>query len=299
MCYNKANLQEEVLLMQTSQENGNRNVVIAVVIAGIIFLAPLLLYGGLLGLAWLTDLTSSQVASKIIDPKAEAYISQAYPDNDFILEDAYYVFKDNCYRVKVKSRSSQDTCFSLDFDYQSYELVSDGYEISVLSGANTRARVLSDYTFLVDDCFSAVTHSYHVDSDFCVYSENVSTTGYFSPNGLDSKTLIVDKDYDAAELGSAYGYLTLTAVLSKEEVNIHSALDILKEADQLLTERSIGYYLIEITIKDAAYPNTTAEFSLYGVHPEDLRREDALAYLQELWNAQEAHRQEIKENWDN
>lgn len=285
--------------MQTSNKNNNRNIVIALVIAGIILYAPLLIYGGLLGLAWLTDLTSSHVANEIIDPKAEAYISQAYPDNDFILDDAYYVFKDNCYRVNVRSRSSQDTHFSLDFDYQSYELVYDGYEISALGGANTRGRVESDYARLIDDCFSNVTSSYHVKSEFCVYSENTSVTGYFSPNGLDSKTLILDKDYDAAELGSAYGYLTLTAVLPKEEVNIHSSLDILKEVDQLLTERNIGYYLIEITIEDAAYPNTTTEFSLYGVHPEDLHREDALAYLQELWNTQEAHRQEIKKKWDN
>ena len=204
--------------MQTSKENGNRNVVIAVVIAGIIFLPPLLLYGGLLGLAWLTDLTSSQVASKIIDPKAEAYIAEAYPGNDFILDDAYYDFKDNCYWVEVKSQASQDTHFWLKFDSRSHEFVYDSYESSVLSGASTRGRVESDYARLIDDCFSGVTRSYHVDSDFCAYSENVSAAGYFSPNGLDSKTLIVDKDYDAAELGSAYGYLTLTAVLPRKKL---------------------------------------------------------------------------------
>lgn len=285
--------------MQTSEKSKQPKPFVIAIIAFLILLSPILLYGGIVGLAWLTDLTSSHVASEIIDPKAEEYISEAYPGNDYVLSDAYHVFKDNCYRVDVKSRSSQDTYFSLDFDYQSHELVNDGYEAWVLSGSNTRERLTAEYARLVTECLSSKSYFHNIDADFCGYSENTSQTGYFSPNGLDTETLILDKDYDVGALGSAYGYLTLTAVLPKEEVNIHSAFSIMRELDQLLTESGIGYYLIEITINDAAYPNTTTEFSLYGVHPEDLRRDDPLAYLQELWDAQEAHRQELKEKWAN
>ena len=81
------------------------------------------------------------------------------------------------------------------------------------------------------------------------------------------------------------GFLEVTVVLPKEEVNIRSALTILTEIDHLLAESSIGYSIIEITIVDAEYPDTTAKFYLYDVHPEDLDLENPLAYLQELWNS--------------
>ena len=266
-------------------------------VVGLIFLIPGLLYAGVLCWAWVSDLKHANIAQEIIDPKAAEYISQAYPDTDYVLDNAYYDFKDNCYQVKVHSPSSQDTYFTLNYDNKTYELVRDGYESSVLSGINTRNRIVSAYTQLIDDCLSSATGLSRVNSDFCQYSESISHGGYFSPDGLDPQILIVDKAYDVAELGSAYGFLEVTAVLPKEEVNIRSALNILTEIDHLLLERSIGYYLIEITIVDAEYPDTTAEFTLYGVHPEDLYRENPLAYLQELWNSQEAHRQEIKKEW--
>jgi len=261
---------------------------------GLALLIPGLLYAGVLCWAWLSDLKHADIAQEVIDPKAAEYISQAYPDNDYVLDKSYYVFKDNCYRVKVHSPSSQDTYFNLDYDYKTYELVWDGYESYVLSGYNTRDRLVRAYNQLVDDCLSSATCLSRVSSDFCKYSENISHGGYFSPNGLDPQILVVDKAYDVAELGSAYGFLEVTAVLPKEEVNIRSALTILTEIDHLLAESSIGYSIIEITIVDAEYPDATAEFHLYDVHPEDLDRENPLAYLQELWNSQEAHRQEIR-----
>lgn len=271
--------------------NTVRNILAGV---GLVLLIPASLYAGVLCWAWLSDLKHAKIAQEIIDPKATEYISRAYPDSDYVLSNAYYVFKDNCYRVKVHSPSSQDTYFKLDYDYKTYELVRDSYESSVLGGINTRDRLVSAYTQLIDDRLSSVTCLSRVNSDFCVYSKNTSPGGYFSPNGLDPTTLIVDKAYNVAELGSAYGFLEVTAVLPKEEDNIRSALTILTEIDHLLDERSIGYSIIEITIVDADYPDTTAKFYLYDVHSEDLNREKPLAYLQELWNSQENRRQENK-----
>lgn len=263
----------------------------------LILLTSCLLLAGILCWAWLHDLKHSDIAQDIIDPKAAEYISQTYPDNDYVLSKAYYIFKDNCYRVKVHSPSSQDTYFSLYYDYKTYELIQDSYESSVLDGFNTRNRLVNAYDQLVDDCLASATCLSRVSSDFCKYSENISHGGYFSPNGLDSQTLVVDQAYNVAELGAAYGFLEVTAVLPKEEVNIRSALTILTEIDHLLAESSIGYSIIEITIVDAEYPDTTAKFHLYDVHPEDLDRENPLAYLQELWNAQETQRQERKNEW--
>lgn len=54
----------------------------------------------------------------------------------------------------------------------------------------------------------------------------------------------------------------------------------------LLSDAGIGYSLIELYVQDEDCSDFTVSFELYDVHPEDLYREDALEYLQELWNAQ-------------
>ncbi len=243
------------------------------------------------------DRRTEKVAKQIIDPKAAAYIAQTYPGKDFIPDSAYYAFKDNCYRVKVHSPSSPDTYFNIDYHYTSHELVEDSYEANVASGYNTRERLTEAYANLTKECLDTVDCLYLIDSDFCKYSENTSLNKYFSPDGLDSATLILDYNYDVAQMGAQYGYLKVSAMLPEENINILSALELLTEIDKKLIDSGIGYSLIEITIEDARYPDTTSQFYLYGVRPEDLHREDSLSYLQELWNEQEANRQATKENW--
>ena len=112
-------------------------------------------------------------------------------------------------------------------------------------------------------------------------------------------TLILDKDYNVGALGVQYGELDVTAILPAEKVNISSALEVMREIDQQLAKSNVGYYLMKITLQDASFLDYTVQFTLYGVHPEDLHREDALTYLQELWNEQEARRQERKKQRDN
>ena len=286
--------------MDKSNKKPDRTVLKAILIAAVaILLIPCLLFGGILCWAWITDINSNRIAKRIIDPKAAEYIAQTYPDNDFLIKNSYYVFKDNCYRVNVQSQASQDTHFYIDYHYKSYELIQDTYESNVTSGGNTFIRIEDNYSALVQECLSSASCLQSVASGFCRYSENTDTHELWSPKGLDRNTLILDKHYDVGALGASYGYLKVTAVLPKEKVNIDSALELLTEIDQLLTDSNIGYYVIEITIVDAVYPDTTAEFKLYGVHPEDLYREDSLAYLQDLWAAQEAHRQAIADKWNN
>ncbi len=269
-----------------------------IIIAAIVLILCLL-FGGILCWAWITDMNSNRIARRIIDPKAAEYIAQTYPDNDFLIKNSYYVFKDNCYRVQVHSQSSQDTYFYIDYDYKSYELTRDTYESKVTNGGNTFIRIQDNYSTLVTECLSSASCLQHVASGFCIYSEDTSIDDRWSPKGLDKKTLILDKHYDVGAMGTSYGYLDVTAVLPQEKVNIASALEVLTEIDRLLTDSNIGYYVIEITLVDAVYPDTTTEFNLYCVHPEDLHREDSLAYLQELWATQEAHRQAIADKWKN
>ena len=98
-------------------------------------------------------------------------------------------------------------------------------------------------------------------------------------------------------MGADYGDLEITILEEAENVNIQRYLEILTEIDKKLTQDGIGYSLIKITLKDAWYPDTTQEFYIYGVTPEDLHCDDPLARLQQMWDEQEANRQAIKNGY--
>lgn len=240
------------------------------------------------------DLWHAIIADTVIDPKAAEYIQQNYPEHDFELEEAYYAFKDNAFVVKVRSRSSQDTHFALTYDSQTYRLQTDNYERMVLGGINTRARLTGEYDALIREALGGIPEPYSLEAGFCEYSEGTGSAPMFSPRGLKTDTLEVDGVYDVAAMGSEYGYLEICLIEQEENIHIQGALDYLLEIDRILTEKGIGYYVLELRMIDDTYPNTSVEFSIYNVTKEDLNSEDPLARLQELWNEQEAKRQAIK-----
>lgn len=253
---------------------------------------------GLFVWAWGTDLKHEWVAREMIDPQAVEYIEQNYPDNDFEVNEASHVFKENCFRVRVRSRSSQDTYFVLDYDDdEPYELIRDSYDSAVLEGCNTRARVVEEYVSMVEECLGKMNGLSRLYSDFCHYSDSESRGLYFSPQGLKLETLVVDYPYDAAAMGNDYGYLEVTFLDSDENINIHRALERMLEIDRVLTENGIGYYVIEVTIANGEYPNNTHELNIYGVRKQDLFCDDPIDRLQEMWDEQESHRQALKEQW--
>ena len=100
-------------------------------------------------------------------------------------------------------------------------------------------------------------------------------------------------------MGDRYGDLSLTLVVPPESCNIESALSYLLELDALLTESGAGYYVLELYLGSTPRPAILSpEFNIYGVRREDLHCEDPLSRLQELWDKQEARRQEIKEGYE-
>lgn len=261
-------------------------------------LIPVIVFSGLLGGAiWLLS-DHGNAGGDEIDSRAAEYITQNYPNNDFVLEKAYYAFKESRYLVNVRSQSSQDTYFQLVYDPESYELTRDYYESYVLSGSNTRKRLENAYNALVEQSLSPMTNLHTIKASFTGYAEEMSYDGRFSPEGLKTESLTLDEEYDVVAMGKDYGYIYISAILPKEEVNLVSAMELLRQTDQRLSDTGIGYYLIEISIRDEEYLDYTVSFNLYNVHPEDLHREDALVHLQELWDAQEAHRQEVKKQYE-
>ncbi len=263
-------------------------ILLAMVLAAALFVGAVFCWSAAL------DAKNERIAREIIDPKAAAYLAEQYPGNDFEVQKSYNVFKDNCFRVKVQSRSSADTYFELDYHYKSFELVRDSYENQVLGGWNTRDRLIEGYRQMVREQLEPMEGLLYWNADYCSYSENTSSNLYFSPAGLDRTTLILDHPYDAAAMGSQYGDLELRFLEDEAQINLQRAYELLAEADRRLTEKGIGWYVMEIMLQNGEYPNDTVTFYLYGVRKEDLTAEDPIARLQELWDEQEANRQRIK-----
>ena len=112
---------------------------LVILIVAAAFLVPALLIGAVWLRALGIDRRHETVAEKDIDPRAAQYIAQTYPGNDFEVSDAFHVFKDNCYRVRVTSASSRDTRFYVDFDDESFQqAVVNSYANIDLSGDNEK-----------------------------------------------------------------------------------------------------------------------------------------------------------------
>lgn len=270
---------------------------LVIMIVAAVFLVPALLisavYLNILGI----DRHHETIAETVIDPRAAQYIAQTYPGNDFEVSDAYYVFKDNCYRASVTSASSGDTRFHLDFDDDSLQMKYDSYEDYVLGGGNTFQRIQEDYNGLIKQALQGLPGIHICQGEFCRYSETAGGTLYFSPNGLDGSTLELDRKYDVAAMGWDYGYITLTVLEEEGNINLEHAAEVLAELDRILTEAGVGYYAVDFTLASGAYPENHVEFHIYDVTWEDLNRGDSLARLKKIWDAQEAKRQELKAQW--
>lgn len=271
--------------------SGFRRILKFLLITALIIVLPYVL---LLGAFWIGGMWQSHIAETVIDVKASEYIRENYPENDFVVDNAFHVFKDNCYRVKVRSSSSRDTYFELDYDDQTHELRQDSYESAVLGGYNTCQRIISEYDTLVRNALEPMPNLHRMNIDFCRYSESGSPTMSFSPTGLDRSTLVQDRDYDVAVMANDYGYLELEFHDSEENIHILQALKLLTEADRILRERGVGYYVLELTLSNGTDSDNRSRFHIYGITKEDLTCADPLARLQEKWNQQEALRQERK-----
>lgn len=228
---------------------------------------------------------------------AVAYIAEQYPGNDFEIKDLYHVFKDNSFEVKVQSRSSADTHFIIKFTDDTLEVDYDSYDWAVLKRGNTKERIIQDYVAQAEAVLNTLPGIDLVRADFVRYSKQTSMEEHSADLSMDSLNLELDGQYDAAAMGWDHGTLELWFVENPENLNIHRLLERLREVDAAMTQAGVGYSLMEIRLVDAPDFDYTQKFYIRNILREDLYSEDPMAALQELWEAQEAKRQEMQEKW--
>ncbi len=265
-----------------------------------IILALMLAFGLLLGvpLLWAANLDAKHEEMKPqVQELACAYIAEQYPGNDFEITNLYHVFKDNSFEVTFQSRSSADTHFFVQFNDTTLEVDYDSYEWAVLKRGNTRERIIQDYEAQAEAVLNTLPGIDLVRADFVRYSKQTSLERYSIDLSMDSLALELDGQYDAAVLGWDHGTLELWFVEKPEDLNIYRLLERLREVDAAMTQAGVGYRVIEIRLVDAPDFDYTQKYYIYDILREDLYSENPLAVLQEMWEAQEANRQALKEKY--
>lgn len=268
-----------------------------VIVQIVLWLGLILVVPPLLILLWLGG------SEKIMDKKvpevrelAENYLDEQYPGHDFEITNAYHSWYDSVFYVKVQSRSSDDTYFTVTYD-NSLEFFADSYERRVVNRGNTAARIVEDYEAQAKAVLEMIPGYDWSEISFVTYSENTSNNLHFSPAGLDRTTLELDGEYDAAEMGWDYGWLTVYFLEEPEELTVLRVLERLRQVDEAMAEAGVGYQVVEIRLITDPDLVKAEQFTVYAIRREYLQSDDPLAKLQSLWEEQEANRQALKEQW--
>lgn len=217
----------------------SKNIALRIVAAalGLLILAGILFFSN--------SLVGNPASAFLANRGAKAYLAKQYPGNDFETEKASYNFKFSRYIVRVQSKSSGDTHFSLSFDGAG-KLKNDDYPSYVESRFNTWSRLDSEYGQLVDTVLKSESFPY--ESDIRGGSiRDVREIQFGVSYGIRQAELVLDKAYDMSELGKTAGSIVL--YVQHETVSFERAAEILQDVATRLTAGGVNFYAIDFVLE--------------------------------------------------
>src|SRR5690625_1968188 len=220
----------------------NRWVKIISIVTGVIILA--------IGLLIANSLLGNPVSKMVAKNSAQKYLEETYSEEDFIIEDIFYNFKDGAYNVKVISPSSIDSHFYLTIPFK--KIVRDSYEDDVLSGWNTYQRIDEEYRKTVESVFSAEDFPIESDIDFGtieLLDENAPARFDEPDYGVQLEELELDKMYDVKKLAKTTGHLVFYA--EEKEISFENASEYLMNIKNELDEAGISFYAIDFVLQNS------------------------------------------------
>ena len=220
----------------------NRWVKIISIVTGVIILA--------IGLLIANSLLGNPVSKMVAKNSAQKYLEETYSEEDFIIEDIFYNFKDGAYNVKVISPSSIDSHFYLTIPFK--KVVRDSYEDDVLSGWNTYQRIDEEYRKTVESVFSAEDFPIESDIDFGTIEllEENAPDNFEQPDyGVQLEELELDKMYDVKKLAKTTGHLVYYA--EEKEISFENASEYLMNIKNELDEAGIPFYAIDFVLQNS------------------------------------------------
>ena len=207
----------------------------------IAILVAFLLVAGILFIA--NAFVGNPVSKIIVNNNAKKYISQTYPNTDYYIDRVGYDFKTGGYYVNIKSPSSKDTYFSVNYNLWG-KVGYDNYSSRVRDGFNTWNRVNSEYRDVVDEIIENLPYESDINYGEIQPLDKGDDILQF---GLDMAKLELDKEYDIKEIGSKHGKVVLYVYL--DEITIEKASEVLLEVKKQFDAKNQSFYAIDLVLR--------------------------------------------------
>lgn len=188
---------------------------------------------------------------------AESYLVEQYPGNDFEITDVYHHWYDAVFNVEVQSQSSADTHFTVVYDDDPLEFLSDSYERDVLEGGNTADRVEEEYSAAVQAVLSDVFPEQKVDAKF-QRRYYVPGDAEITEDMLANVRWEVDKQYDVSALGTQAGVVMVYFDNTEGQYPLERRLDVLRQMAQALEEADMGFFTMEVWLAEELHNDSPA-----------------------------------------
>lgn len=212
-------------------------------------------------------LFGNPISKMIAKNSAESYIEQAYPEQDFLIEDVIYNFKTGYYDANIKSESSIDTHFTVSISLN--KVTYDSYEDNVLSGWNTYTRIDHEYNQLVEQVFSSSNFPLESEIDFGtieLFPEDNIQQYDVADYGIVLEDLELDKDYDVKKIAETAGHIVYYA--QDEDVSFDKAAELLLLLKRELDGANIPFYAIDFNLEKPRTDDGSRDedMTIYTVH---------------------------------
>lgn len=203
------------------------------------------------GIAFFANaLVGNPLSKYLANRSAEKYISEVYPEKDFMVREIFYDFKTGNYYAKIYSPRSIDSSFRLYIDFFG-KIYYDTYEDKVLTGQNTADRINNEYREAVDRVLNSTLFPYNSnigygDIEFIPeeYKNNSDVPSY----AIVTETLISDEIYDINEMGRKAGHLVI--YVADDELTEEKMAETLLSLKDIFNRSGVSFYAIDCVIEN-------------------------------------------------
>lgn len=182
---------------------------------------------------------------------AQAYLNEAFPGTDYVIDHLNFSFKDTSYHAFVESPTSADTYFSICIDMLG-KIRYDTYD-SVESGWNTYRRLEDEYRALADTIFENPAFPYKSNIHYGTlevfpreYIEDPSIPD-IPAYALVQDDLVLDKVYDICALGAQAGHLVV--YVDADTISFEEAARIMLEIKEMFDSAGIPFYAMNFCLQ--------------------------------------------------
>ena len=204
------------------------------------FVAVLLL----LGVMFLVNgAVGNPISQMVVEKNAKTYVETTYPNTDYYVARVQYSFKIGGYYAYIKSRESQDTYFSVMFDFFG-NAGYDNFSSYVSDGFNTWNRINDAYRTATESILQSLPYETSIEFGEIQTEDKGNNRLDF---GIDMQSLVLDKVYPLEEIGKTYGKITL--YVENQEVSIAKMMEILRTVKSAFLEKDQFFYAIDLVLR--------------------------------------------------